>query len=210
MAVLWLGGAVLLTFLSGFLIGQGSGFLIIAVALVWASAAAYVVAAIWPAQAPYDGPASRSWIVVNAGRTLLGIAVAVLSSGFALAYGEGNLSPYGEQVTAEITEISDECAPEAPSCHPSYRLSVAGDDLGWVPVCAPAGPVGTTVEVDVDPNGQRRPWPTSCIPGRDSAQTITTLCVGGVGTIGLVAVADSGWRANRSRVLRRRGDTEPD
>ncbi|MFV2086333.1 hypothetical protein [Micromonospora sp. LOL_021] len=209
MAMLWLGAAVLLTLLSGFLMGQASGFtLVAAIALLWAAAAAYVVAAIWSARATSGNRASRLTTVVITGRTLLGIAVGALSLAFAAAYGEGDLSPYGEQVTAEVTDVRDGCVPGTELCRPSYQLSVGGDDLGWVPFCGPAEPVGSMVEVDIDPLGQREPLTISCIPGRDAARTITTVWLGCVGTIGLVAVVGPAWRAARSRSLRRPNVTE--
>ncbi|MFV2013531.1 MULTISPECIES: hypothetical protein [unclassified Micromonospora] len=210
MAMLWLGAAVLLTLLSGFLLGQEPGLTsVTAVLVLWAAAAAYVVAAIWPVRVPSGNRASRLTTVVITGRTLLGITVGALSLAFAAAYGEGNLSPYGEQVTAEVTDVRDGCVPGTELCRPSYQLSAGGDDLGWVPFCGPAEPVSTKVEVDIDPLGQREPLTTSCIPGLDAARTITTAWFGGVGAIGLVAVVGPGWRAARSRSLRRPEDTEP-
>ncbi|MDG4775036.1 hypothetical protein [Solwaraspora sp. WMMD792] len=123
MAMLWLGAAVLLTLLSGFLLGQEPGLAFVtAVLVLWAAAAAYVVAAIWPARAASGNRAQP----VDDGR--------------------------------------------------HHRT--------------------------------REPLTTSCIPGRDAGRTITTAWLGGVGAIGLVAVVGPGWRAARSRALRRPNVTE--
>jgi hypothetical protein len=199
MALLWLLGAALLATLAGFLQGHQSVFwFYVALPVALGAVFLHVLAAAWPlrrrrAQEPGDGPAWRT-------RVVLGLLVGVLGFAFGASYRTNHLTWFGERVTGVVSETGEVCGVEAAGCHTRYRLTAAGDDLGWANSCGAGGPVGTTVEVDADPLDWIAPMSPACVTRRRSALVVTGLWLAGVTTIVLVRVGGQLWIRRRRAV----------
>ena len=199
MALCWLLGAALLAALAGFLQGHQSVFwFYVALPIALGAVLSHVLAAVWPlrrrrAQEPADETAWRT-------RVVLGLLVGVLGFAFGASYGTNHLTWFGERVTGVVSDTDEVCGVEAPGCHTRYRLTVAGDDLGWASTCGAGGPVGTTVEVDADPLDWIPPMSPACTTQRRSAEVVTGLWLAGATTIVLVRVAGRLWIRRRRAV----------
>ena len=199
MALCWLLGAALLAALAGLLQGHGSVFWFYAALPIAAGAVlAHVLAAAWPLrrrrqEEPADEPAWRT-------RIMLGLLVGALGFGFGVGYGTNHLTWFGERVTGVVSETEQVCGVNAPACHTRYRLTAAGDDLGWASTCGQDGSVGTTVEVDTDPLGWIPSMSPGCATQRRSAAVVTGLWLAGATTIVLVRVAGQLWIRRRRAV----------
>lgn len=210
MALCWLGGAGLLAAIAGVLLGRESVFFFyVALPFALGGVVAHVVAAVWPARDHCGGRFRRLWTAVGVARVVLGLAVGVLGFGFGVAYGTDHQVWFGERVTAEVTDTREVCGVDT-GCHTRYRLSAAGDDLGWVRLCGANGRVGTRVEVDVDPLRWVPPLSPACTAERSSAPVVTTLWLGGVGTIALVIVVDLAWGVVRPASRRSEDPNRPE
>ncbi|MFY1634319.1 hypothetical protein ACN27F_13740 [Solwaraspora sp. WMMB335] len=219
MAILWLGGAILLTVVSGFLVSEEST-IIAGLPLAVGGAACYVVAAVWAVHGPAEKQRRWVWTVATTGRTMLGLAVAVLAFGFSVSFIDRDRVTLSERMTAEITDTRV-CEQAGPGCQDRYRLSADGEDLGWTYLCdspgpqEAGGPVGTQIEIVAEPLGRIPPQAASCTGGWNPASWVTPLWLGGVGAIAVLIAIGSRWRAvagdaaGRDQSLpaaRRRGD----
>lgn len=188
-------GAALLAVLAGFLQGRESVlWFYVALPIALAAVLAHVAAAAWPlrrsTQEPADEPALRARIV-------LGLLVGALGFAFGASYGTNHLTWFGERVTGVVSETDEVCGVNAPGCRTRYRLTAAGDDLGWANTCGAGGPVGTTIEVDADPLGWIPPVSPACRTQRRSAIVVTGLWLAGAATIVLTRIAGQLWIRRR-------------
>lgn len=182
MALLLLLGAVLLAATGGFLQAHESVFFL---HLSWPFALGAVlthaVAAIWSLRGRVDAPLERS-------RIILGVVVGLFGLIAGFSYGTNHQNWFGDRVTAVVSDARQVCGVNDPLCYTDNRLAAVdtGDDLGWAKLCGTAGPVGSRVDVDVDPLGWVPPVSPSCTTPRRWGTVLMALWLAGL--IAIVAV----------------------